>query len=676
MTRFNPDDPKWTAYVLGELSVTDREAVEVELESSEEARSLVEELRLAADLTKSELRDQAPLTSLTFEQRQTIRAAAGVQRPRWFGTRPMVWAACFAAVSFTLLAAVVSSIVLHQRHATAVPAIESTVAENQSPQPDSERETERPSLAETKESGSSAPLAVDRRLALSPPVAATAPAPAPAPPPPAAVPKQSVIAPEQSVVKEAIMPASTHNEPPGTAETASADQKAQAVIPLDKGPTVSRALVARGGALPPPASGRIFGNISDASAALIPGVAVNATNVQTGTVVSAVTNASGAYMLDGLQTGTYQVKAELPGFQTAVSTGVQVNAGSPVERDLTMQVGSASQRTEVTSVADAVAFSRPLGLLGGAAEKDTTGLQALPLVPTVSSFADTLSVPGALDRISAETSVVNAVSDKPFLKADQNPISRFSADMNTASYANVRQYLNQNQLPPRDAVRIEAMVNSFSYNYPRPSGNSPLGVSIEVAAPPWNPQHRLVRIGIKAKDAAARRLPAGNTVAKDVKVEVEFNPAVVGEYRLIDDGSPALSTPASNRYSKDAGSVEAGQTLTALYEIVPKASKSGSTRALTVNIHYKDPNGVDARPLAFPLVDRGQTFEHASADFRFAAAVASFGMVLRDSQYKGTASVDSTLAIAEHSIGSDRSGQRLEFVQLVERARQLGVKRQ
>jgi Ca-activated chloride channel family protein len=91
---------------------------------------------------------------------------------------------------------------------------------------------------------------------------------------------------------------------------------------------------------------------------------------------------------------------------------------------------------------------------------------------------------------------------------------------------------------------------------------------------------------------------------------------------------------------------------------------------------YKDPDGGDARQLAFPLVDRGQTFERASTDFRFAAAVASFGMVLRDSQYKGTASVDSTLAIAEHSMGSDRNGQRHELVQLVERARQLTSKRQ
>jgi len=669
MTRFNPDDPKWTAYVLGELSLTDCEVVEEELESSEEARNLVEELRFAADLTKSELRDQAPPTSLTFQQRQTIRAAAGVERPRWFGTRPMVWAACLAAVSVTLLVAAVSSIILHQRRATLVPAIGSTVAENRSPQLDSEGESEALSLRETKKSESSAPPMADRPLAPVPPVPITASAPTPPPPAPTAPPAQAAI-------RDAVMPAATPNEPPALTrfEGASVEQRGQPIIQMDKSPTVSNPSAGKAIVLPSPATGRISGTISDASAARISGVAVNATNVETGTVARTVTNEAGAYTLDGLQTGTYQVKAELPGFKTIVSTGVQVSAGTPVERDLTLQLGAASAASE--SLAETL-FSTTLGGRGGAAGKDTTPLQSLAVAPPASSFDLTVPIPEAFDRISADAaSVANAVSDKPFVKADQNPISRFSADMNTASYANVRRYLNQNQLPPRDAVRIEAMVNSFSYTYPKPSGNNPFGASIEAAAAPWNPQHRLVRIGIKAKDADARRLSAGNTVAKDVKLEIQLNPDVVGEYRLIDDGSPALRTPATSRDSKDGGSVEAGQTFTALYEIVPKTSNGGSTRALTVNITYKDPNGGNTRQLAFPLVDRGQTFERASTDFRFAAAVASFGMVLRDSPYKGTASVDSTLAMAERSMGSDRNGQRHEFVQLVERARQLTPKRQ
>ena len=120
----------------------------------------------------------------------------------------------------------------------------------------------------------------------------------------------------------------------------------------------------------------------------------------------------------------------------------------------------------------------------------------------------------------------------------------------------------------------------------------------------------------------------------------------------------------------------AGQAITALYEVVPGVSPAKvSDETLKVNISYTDPTA-GSKSLAFPLVDSGQTFARrsdarASADFRFAAAVASFGMILRDSPYKGTATFDSTLAAAEDSIGSDPNGYRREFIQLVQRARQV-----
>ena len=95
MTRINPDDPKWTAYILGELGDTERAAIELELESSEEARTLVEELRFAADLMKMELRQATAVVPLTTQQRETIHASANVPR-RWFSARPVVWAAGLA----------------------------------------------------------------------------------------------------------------------------------------------------------------------------------------------------------------------------------------------------------------------------------------------------------------------------------------------------------------------------------------------------------------------------------------------------------------------------------------------------------------------------------------------------------------------------------------------------
>src|SRR5262249_28936809 len=104
MNRINPDDPKWTAYVLGELTESERAAVELELEASEKARILVEELRFAADLTKMELREALPVVPLTREQRESIRASAGEARPRrWFGFPQPIWAIGLAAASLALI---------------------------------------------------------------------------------------------------------------------------------------------------------------------------------------------------------------------------------------------------------------------------------------------------------------------------------------------------------------------------------------------------------------------------------------------------------------------------------------------------------------------------------------------------------------------------------------------
>src|SRR5262249_53224127 len=243
----------------------------------------------------------------------------------------------------------------------------------------------------------------------------------------------------------------------------------------------------------------------------------------------------------------------------------------------------------------------------------------------------------------------------------------FSADVAGETYANVRQYLNRNQFPPRDAVRIEDLINHFTYSYPRPSNNAAIGATIEAASAPWNPQHRLVRIGIKA---------AANVIANDVQLQVEFNPAIVGSYRLIGYENRSLRNGNTKDARKDAGTLKADQSVTGLYEIVLKslqaaAPKNTSNETLTLKINYKDPVASNSKHLAFPFIDRAQTFERAGADCRSAAAVASFGMILRDSPYKGSATLDSTLVIAKDSKGADRNGYRREFIQLVERARRV-----
>lgn len=565
MTRFNPEEPKWTAYILGELSDAHRTAVEAELESSEEARALVDELRFAADLTKSELRDQASVLALTQQQHEAIRAAAATEQPRrWFGARPMTWAAGLAAAAgIALMIAITPEFLVHE-HKIVMPQ---KSAKAQEPE----------IISETKPVDAVALPAEKQQQAEAARRAVTPAAPAPA-----------------------------------------------------RGPVFSAA------AAPAPLSpaGRVFGTINDASKATIPGATVAAINTQTGSVATTVTNQAGAYALDGLQPGTYQIRAELPGFQTTIANGAQVSAGDREQVDLTMPIAQNAQGVEIAQNA----LKADVRQQAQQGQQGQTGQPKFVNAPVAQSFAVPVTPPAAAAKDETTARDVVSMSDKP----------------DTASYANIRRYLNENRLPPLDAVRIEDMVNYFTYDYPQPSGKNAIGATLEAAAAPWNPQHRLVRIGIKAKDTVT-----------NVNVQVEFNPAAVESYQRF--GSEDAST-----FLRDSSAMVAGQTITYLYEVVPKVPPAkASNEMLNLKISYMARNTSGGKSLSFGLVDREQTFARASADFRFAAAVASFGMILRDAPYKGTATFDSTLAIARNSVGSDRNGSRREFIQLVQRARQL-----
>ncbi len=184
-------------------------------------------------------------------------------------------------------------------------------------------------------------------------------------------------------------------------------------------------------------------------------------------------------------------------------------------------------------------------------------------------------------------------------------------------------------------------------------------------------------------------------VAKDVKIQVEFNPAEVAAYRLIGYENRILANQDFADDTKDAGEMGAGHAVTALYEVVPvgvpislpdveplKYQKPGtpSTSArnrelLTVKIRYKDPAGGASKRMEVPIADDRRVFDQASDDFRFAASVASFGMILRESPNRGATSLDGILEIARGSKGPDVNGLRQEFIQLVEKARGLGVYR-
>ncbi len=481
----------------------------------------------------------------------------------------------------------------------------------------------------------------------------------------------------------------------------------------------------------------------------------------------------------------------------------------------------------------------------------------------------------------SNTEAYDAIQDNPFLTVQENPLSTFSIDVDTASYANVRRFLMGGNLPPKGAVRIEEMVNYFTYDYPQPQGADPFSSTLEVATCPWEPKHRLVRIGLKGRElrkdqrppsnlvflidvsgsmqpqnklplvkdallqmiaelgpkdtvgitvyagssgivleptsdrdairAALARLESGGstngasgiqlaydlaqrsfikegnnrvvlatdgdfnvgvtsrselveliekrakagvfltvlgfgfgnlkdstleqladkgngnyayidtiregrkvlveqmagtlfTIAKDVKIQVEFNPAQVSAYRLIGYENRLMKKEDFNDDKKDAGEIGAGHTVTALYQVVPTgvaiqtpgvdplkyqssteaprlqtgtpaaAPVGGSKEMLTLKLRAKQPDGDTSTLREFPLTDAGLTWERSSRDFRFAAAVASFGMLLRDSPHKGSTSWATAHELAIEGKGEDAGGYRQEFIGLLEKARSLQAK--
>ena len=461
------------------------------------------------------------------------------------------------------------------------------------------------------------------------------------------------------------------------------------------------------------------------------------------------------------------------------------------------------------------------------------------------------------------------IKENSFVAVAQQPVTTFSADVDRAAYANVRRIIGYGQIPPKDAVRIEEMVNYFDYDYPAPEegSTSPLRVSPELAPAPWNPNHLLLRIGLQAKKIDLAKAPPSNivflidvsgsmdeenklpllqssfkmllgqlrpddkvalvtyangtkvalpstsvkdkekiikvldnlyasggtsggkgiqlayeqaqksfikngnnriilatdgdfniginnttdlekfiekqresgiymsvlgfgmgnyrddmaetiadkgngnyayidniteakkvlvnelsgtlfAVAKDVKLQLEFNPKYVKEYKLIGYENRMLANEDFTNDKKDAGEIGAGHTVTALYELVPsdgKVAQSLRYQSQELNekgkgnelgflkIRYKDPKVKDAKSVEItePLIFNKKALKETSADYRFAASVAEFGILLRDNSNKANATYDQIIELAEGAIGKDPEGYRKEFVRLVKSVKML-----
>jgi Ca-activated chloride channel family protein len=174
------------------------------------------------------------------------------------------------------------------------------------------------------------------------------------------------------------------------------------------------------------------------------------------------------------------------------------------------------------------------------------------------------------------------------------------------------------------------------------------------------------------------------TIAKDVKIQIEFNPAQVKAYRLVGYEKRLLAKEDFNDDTKDAGEIGAGHTVTALYEIVPASSKESfgnvddlkyqpkvqpvaSDEVMTVKLRYKDPDA-DTSKLITHAITKSEVKDEPAGDFAFVSAVAEFGMLLRGSEFKGSSSFDHVKKAVKANLGEDKFGFRAEFATLVETA--------
>ncbi len=460
------------------------------------------------------------------------------------------------------------------------------------------------------------------------------------------------------------------------------------------------------------------------------------------------------------------------------------------------------------------------------------------------------------------TNEYDYIQDNDYRSAVQHPLSTFSIDVDNASYSIVRQYLSGGNLPPKDAVRIEEMINYFDYDYKQPNGKHPFSVYTEIANAPWNEKHQLVMIGIKGKDLdydnlkpsnlvflidtsgsmsydnklpllkkafkvlidnlpknsmvsivayagsagvvlsptevteknkiikALNRLESGGstaggagirlaykialknyisngnnrvilatdgdfnvgvsstselvrtikkekendiylsilgfgmgnykdgrmeqisnagngnyfyidnyteakkvfqkdllanmfTIAKDVKIQVEFNPKKVKGYRLIGYVNRKMAAEDFNDDKKDAGELGPGHKVTALYEIIPALSNEvlqqhdrlkyqttktieNSNELMTLKLRYKPIKSNKSKLIQIPIKARNNKWINASKDFRFAASVAGFGMLLRDSKYKENISVDLVKKLA-YQTKSYVDSYKNEFITLIDK---------
>ncbi|WP_353720669.1 von Willebrand factor type A domain-containing protein [Dyadobacter sp. 676] len=226
----------------------------------------------------------------------------------------------------------------------------------------------------------------------------------------------------------------------------------------------------------------VKGTVTDAANVPLAGVSVSLQGSAAGTVTD--------------QAGHFSIRVSTPGRALVFRKAGYQALTVPVTRDSVLKVMLVPNAQTLNEL---VVTGRPK-----AAEKVTVDFQTVTSAPA--------SLGGTYLQALPETESYKPVNENGFLSVSQQPVTTFSVDVDRAAYSNVRRFLNNGQLPPADAVRVEEMINYFDYDYPQPAGDHPLAITAETTDSPWNAGLKLVHIGLQAKTVSTENLPASNLV--------------------------------------------------------------------------------------------------------------------------------------------------------------------
>ncbi|MBM3312215.1 MAG: VWA domain-containing protein, partial [Candidatus Aminicenantes bacterium] len=286
-------------------------------------------------------------------------------------------------------------------------------------------------------------------------------------------------------------------------------------------------------------TGVLRGAVTDASGAPLPGVALVLTQAGVKAELKTQSDEKGAFVFSGLPPGNYELRAELAGFKRLVRKGLAVRPGQTTSVNLKMVPGALHEEVVMGRAEKSLEGGVTGGVVGGV-------MPARAPYPTDHSR-------------EFSTEEYDRIAELRFLSAIDNPLSTFSIDVDTASYANIRRFLKSNSLPPKDAVRIEEMVNYFVYGYPLPEDDRPFSIVTEVSSCPWNPSRRLVHIGLQGRKIPGDKLQPSNLVFL-IDVSGSMNapnklPLLKSSFKLLTDNLGAEDRVSIVVYAGAAGLV-------------------------------------------------------------------------------------------------------------------------